>query len=65
MVRHGVDPMGRDALLLGRAVSTLAGFSEYCAGTSAAVPLASAVLDLLRSPQVGVDRCSDVQTCTL
>ena len=51
--RPGLDLLGRDVLLLGRLLATLAAFSEHAAGSAAATPLACATLELLRSPQVG------------
>lgn len=52
VVKHGVDLFGRDCLVLGRLVSSLAAFMECTAGTPTSVPLASATLELLRSPAV-------------
>ncbi len=46
--------LGRDTLLLGRVLATLATFSEHASGTAAATPLASATLELVRSDQVRV-----------
>ncbi len=52
VAKHGVDLFGRDCLVLGRLLATLAGFAECASGTPASVPLASATMELLRAPQV-------------
>lgn len=52
MVRHGVDMFGRDALVLGRVLTTLGTFTECAARSPAALPLVAAVLELLAAPQV-------------
>eukprot|EP00983_Pelagomonas_calceolata_P055027 1143942-Pelagomonas_calceolata.AAC.8 len=49
--RHGVDLFGRDALVLGRVVSTLGTFAECATGSDSAVPLVSAIMELLMAPQ--------------
>ncbi|GLC37986.1 hypothetical protein PLESTB_000449000 [Pleodorina starrii] len=51
-VKHGVDLLGRDHMLLGRLLATLATFAEAAAGSGAMTPLANATLELIRSPQV-------------
>ncbi|KAG2442491.1 hypothetical protein HXX76_002577 [Chlamydomonas incerta] len=51
-VKHGVDLLGRDHMVLGRLLAVLGGFAEAAAGSPAAPPLANATLELLRSPQV-------------
>ncbi len=48
----GLDLLGRDTLLLGRLLATLAAFSEHASGTAVALPLANATLELLSSCQV-------------
>ena len=51
-MKHGVDLLGRDHVVLGRLLAVLGGFAEAAAGSTAAPPLANATLELLRSPQV-------------
>ncbi len=51
-MKHGVDLFGRDTLALSRLVAVLGTFAECCAGSPAALPVCSAVLELLASPQV-------------
>jgi hypothetical protein len=52
-VRHGVNLLGRDTLVLSRVVATLGTFVECSAGSEAALPVARAVLELIASPEVG------------
>jgi hypothetical protein len=54
-VKHGVDLLGRDHLVLGHLLTTLAAFTEAAAGTHSLPALANATLELLRAPQVGTD----------
>ncbi|GAX82969.1 hypothetical protein CEUSTIGMA_g10396.t1 [Chlamydomonas eustigma] len=50
--RPGMDLLHRDALLLGRLLATLASFSEFVANAPVALGLASACMELLKSPDV-------------
>lgn len=50
--RHGVDLFGRDSFMLGKVLTTLGTFLECCRHTGEAVPLAAAVLELLKAPPV-------------
>ena len=76
--RHGVDLFGRDALLLGRLMTTLAGFVS-CAtangigigiggggeSVGVAAPLAAALLELASSPDVRRSPSPYVRRCAL
>jgi hypothetical protein len=50
--RHGVDLFNRDHFVLGRLLTTLGAFLEACQRAAEAVPLAAAVLELVKSPRV-------------
>ena len=52
VVSHGVDLLNRDSIVLGRALSTLASFAEYASHTSASLPLAVSILELIKIPQI-------------
>lgn len=56
--RHGVDLFGRDSLLLGRLLATLGRFVVAAAPAPVTAQLASATIELLRAPQVAVERKS-------
>ncbi|KAJ9510510.1 hypothetical protein QJQ45_015967, partial [Haematococcus lacustris] len=51
-VSHGVDLLGRDALLLCRLLAALGCFAECASEGPAAGPLAAVLLELLAAPQV-------------
>lgn len=50
--RHGVDLFGRDSFILGRLIITLGSFLEASGRSPEAVPLAAAVIELVKAKQV-------------
>jgi telomere length regulation protein len=50
--RHGVDLFGRDSFVLGRLIITLGSFLEAAGRSPEAVPLAAAVIELVKAKQV-------------
>ena len=65
VVRHGVDLLGRDSVVLGRLLTTLAGFAAAAGPCTASAALAGAVLELVQADRVFRSDAPYVRRCAL